>query len=289
MAYPQTHVRRAPVVQNRLHRCGFTLVELLVVIAIIAVLISVLLPALGKAKEQARRAICMSNLRQMAFAAIGYAHEQDEKLARRAGSGTDSPHHLYYINGSPYWGNHGNGSRSPYDLREMFYASIPEFTGHEPHKVFFCPAVSPDASTYGFRNYEKAKTLCWESGGTWDGVYTMGYYYYTEGRLPGAFVGSQPLPTQISDKGNMPLFGDDMEFRFLNPVEWGEANHFGWGGSEFETSSNPQGMNCARLDSSVEWFAFFGGTPTQSQYDYGEIEVFADLGGWALYFWGKPY
>src|SRR5688572_12383910 len=57
---------------------GFTLVELLVVIGIIAVLISVLLPALSKAKEQANRAKCLANLRQLTTGMNLYA--TDNKL-----------------------------------------------------------------------------------------------------------------------------------------------------------------------------------------------------------------
>ncbi|MEN6643666.1 MAG: DUF1559 domain-containing protein [Armatimonadia bacterium] len=72
-------------------RLGFTLIELLVVIAIIAILAAILFPVFAKAREQARRTSCLSNLKQLALATMAYGQDYDELLPVAATQGNSMP------------------------------------------------------------------------------------------------------------------------------------------------------------------------------------------------------
>ena len=81
-------------------RRGFTLIELLVVIAIIAILAAILFPVFARAREKARQASCLSNVKQLALGALMYAQDHDERMMPR-----------YYridpaVPGGPNWDNH---------------------------------------------------------------------------------------------------------------------------------------------------------------------------------------
>lgn len=91
-------------------RKGFTLIELLVVIAIIALLLSVIMPSLRLAKEQARKVVCKSNLGQLAKAVEMY--EMDSDYKRFSVRNNDADTSKYWMGKiAPYAGNESYGER----------------------------------------------------------------------------------------------------------------------------------------------------------------------------------
>ena len=92
-------------------RRGFTLVELLVVIAIIAILMAILMPALRLAREQGKRVVCLSNLKQLMLAWILYADDFDDMIVNGDGGhwhGNEAP----WV-GKCWHNNYRNGAQLP--------------------------------------------------------------------------------------------------------------------------------------------------------------------------------
>lgn len=126
-------------------RPAFTLIELLVVISIIALLIALLLPALGRARDAGRSAACLSNHRQLLIAATAYSI--DEKNA------------FPYMNGTPrsvgnQWANPADPDSDNWLFRMLPYLSLSK---DGEAGLLNCPgAITNDSNQSGFQQYDNS-------------------------------------------------------------------------------------------------------------------------------------
>jgi prepilin-type N-terminal cleavage/methylation domain-containing protein/prepilin-type processing-associated H-X9-DG protein len=143
---------------------GFTLIELLVVIAIIAILASLLLPALARAKESARTAVCIGNLKQMALAWSLYADDNDGRLVPNnpvhMGGPVDGSGYGPYKDWSPSWalGDIRYGSSDGTNV-DYLVGPRPASLGAyiQTHRVFKCPS-DRSTTTLGARRHPRVRS-----------------------------------------------------------------------------------------------------------------------------------
>jgi prepilin-type N-terminal cleavage/methylation domain-containing protein len=121
-------------------RKGFTLVELLVVITVIAVLASLLMPALSKAKAKANTAICLNNKRQLNVAWIAYSSDHEDHLVMNSsGSNPGYEVGISWATGRMAWHPEVKDNTNVLYLTHDDYASLARYLGRSS-KVFKCPA-----------------------------------------------------------------------------------------------------------------------------------------------------
>jgi prepilin-type N-terminal cleavage/methylation domain-containing protein/prepilin-type processing-associated H-X9-DG protein len=135
-------------VNSKSQRRGFTLIELLVVIAIIAILAAILFPVFARARENARRASCQSNLKQIALGVFMYAQDYDQKMPTYYGaSGTTAATSATVATNYTFgWAD----SLQPYLKSAQIFQCPSETAGPGPTST---SGISPDPTVAGYTDY----------------------------------------------------------------------------------------------------------------------------------------
>lgn len=214
-------------------RYAFTLIELLVVIAIIAILAAILFPVFARARENARRASCMSNLKQIGLGFMMYVQDYDEKFPPLLINYTSPPTAPSGV--SPYaWAD----ALQPYLKSTQIYQCPSESTG-----------PSSDPGSWSYNDYymnsvlaAKSQSILTESSLTilgGDGIPGNAYEYYNGCSITGnapdiTCDGTTPYITMLStyQKGVFSRHLDGANYVFADGhVKWFKGSIIGGGTS----------------------------------------------------------
>ena len=164
---------------------GFTLIELLVVISIIAMLLAILMPALGSVKERAKRVVCASNLKQVSIGIATYASSYDDKIPASLFNGSNMPYNAFFayrINPTATT-DAAKITSGPYNFGYLFDTDI-----IVNPKVFYCPSAPKELNAIGvsFRYETYVGELAWPFTDDPDNYHAqnvrVGYSYYPQSK-----------------------------------------------------------------------------------------------------------
>ena len=164
---------------------AFTLIELLVVVAIIALLVAIMLPALNRARESARRAVCLNNQRQLALGFTYYSLDFEGRIPPAVwGNNAVWTCHFYYPDwesiDSRYWDGTWGGMKGWTGMGLLLYA---EYLPDPSVQVYYCPSQKVDLYTYEGGWVSPPAGWNWREGG-----YLYRVFNQASGRIPQADV-----------------------------------------------------------------------------------------------------
>ena len=209
-------------------KSGFTLIELLVVIAIIAILAAILFPVFARARENARRASCLSNTKQIGLGAAQYTQDYDERFPPAYNQDTQRPY---------------------YDLLQPYLKST---------QIFQCPSDTPHSVAEAFSLAASVVTPT-------DGVsYGWNFLYLTHGGVAGRTYqyGGVSL-AQIASSSETVMLADTPD----SNADWAIASRTSYGVTYEPPPRHLEGANICFVDGHSKWFKVPGKLDTLDLWD----------------------